>query len=825
VNEHARVVRQFDEIDRPDADAEAVGGKGLNLGLMTRAGLPVPPGFCLTCDAHRAARAEAGLGPPAVQGATREHLLAAYRALGSGTVAVRSSASAEDGAQASFAGQQETILGVRGEEALIEAVARCWASLDSDRARAYRAKQGVTEADAAMGVVVQRLVPSEVSGVLFTRDPMDPEGARMLIEAARGLGELVVSGRVDPDRFQLDRATGAVLRQEIHAQAILMTADGIEAIPEDLRDRPCLDADQLRGLAELGRRVEDFYGSARDIEWAWADGRPWLLQARPITTAGASEREQVRREEVAALAARADPAGTVWARYNLAEVLPAPTPMTWAIVRRLMSGLGGYGLMYRDLGFDPDPALDHEGFIDLICGRPYVNLGREALLYFRGFPYAHDFAAIKADPGRAMYPVPTVDRSRIGGRFWLRLPGILLKMTRAHATMARQGGTQADRLRVEVFPTFAREVEAGRAEDLGALSTPELLGRLERWTARTLEAFARESLRPAMFAALALANLEKTLAAVVGPERAPAAARSALTGIRPDPDCDLASALSALVRGELDRAAFLASFGHRGPREMELAQPRWSEAPDTLPSPGAGLGIHHAEPLSLDAILDGSPAPVATRRALESTLGELRTFLGLRESAKHYLMMGYARIRRILVEIDGRHGLGSGIFELTPDELPRLAAGEDFAPLIASRRRRRRLALSLDAPPVLFSDDLDAIGRPTTPPDGADLKGTPVSAGVAEGEALVLDDPAAAPEGLGGFILVCPSTDPAWLLLFLRARGLVMETGGVLSHGAIVAREFGLPAVVGIPGLLDRLKTGQRIRVDGNAGVVHILRN
>jgi len=820
VNVNAPVIRRFDEIDRPDA--EAVGGKGLNLGLMARAGLPVPAGFCLTCDAHRDARAG---GTAAVVGATREGLLAAYRELGGGTVAVRSSAGAEDGAQASFAGQQETFLGVKGEDALIDAVARCWASLDSDRARAYRRKQGIAEADAAMGVVVQRLVPSEVSGVLFTRDPMDPDGARMLVEAARGLGELVVSGRVDPDRFQVDRDSGEILQQEIHAQAILMTADGIEDIPADLRDRPCLDADQLRRLADLGRRVEDYYGGPRDIEWAWADGRPWLLQARPITTAGAFEREQVRREEVAALAARADASGTVWARYNLAEVLPAPTPMTWAIVRRLMSGLGGYGLMYRDLGFDPDPALDREGFIDLICGRPYVNLGREAMLYFRGFPYAHDFAAIKADPERAMYPVPTVDRSKLGGRFWLRLPGILLKMTRAHATMGRQGRTQADRLRNDVFPAFTREVEVGRAVDLGDVSTPDLPGLLERWTARTLEAFARESLRPAMFAALALADLEKKLGAVVGPKRAPAAARSALTGIRPDPGSDLASALSALMRGEMDRAAFLLSFGHRGPGEMELARPRWSEAPDTLPAPGARSVTHHAEPLSLDAILDGAKAPDPARRALEATLGELRTFLSLRESAKHYLMMGYAQIRRILVEIDARHGLNGGIFDLTPEELPRLVAGEDVSARIESRRRRRRLALSLDAPPVLFSDDLDAIGRPTTPPDGADLKGTPVSAGVAEGLALVLDDPAAAPEGLEGFILVCPSTDPAWLLLFLRARGLVMETGGVLSHGAIVAREFGLPAVVGIPGLLHRLETGQRIRVDGNAGVVHILRN
>ena len=712
MNDH--VIRRFDQIEA--TDAEAVGGKGLNLGLLAREGLPVPPGFCLTCDAQRAARLEAGCFPPQLDEAMRAQLLAAYRQLGGGLVAVRSSANAEDGAQASFAGQQETYLGIIGEDALIDAVARCWASLDTDRARAYRRKQGVDEATVAMAVVVQRLVPSDVSGVLFTRDPMDPTGARMLVEAAYGLGELVVSGRVDPDRFQLDRVSGATLRQEIHAQAVRLTANGLEDVDESLRDKPCLDADQLRQLADLGRRVEAYYGAPRDIEWAWAEGRPWLLQARPITTAGAFEREQVRREEIAALAAMADAKGTVWARYNLAEVLPEPTPMSWAIVQRLMSGLGGYGLMYRDLGFDPDPALDRDGFIDLICGRPYVNLGREAMLYFAGFPYTHDFAALKADPERAMYPVPTIDRTRIHGRFWLKLPRILLKMARAHAQMARQGRTQADRLRREVFPRFIREVEVERAVDLGGIPSPELLDRLERWTVRTLEGFARESLRPAMFAALALADLEKKLAAIVGPDRAPAESRSALTGLRPAPDSDLPSALSALVRGELSRDAFLANFGHRGPREMELAQPRWSEAPETLPAPGLKTGSSHGETRGLDAILEGSKVTPAARLALETTLDEARTFLALRESAKHYLMMGYAQIRRILVEIDRRHGLDGGIFDLTPEELPRLVAGEDLAALIASRRRRRRLVLSLDAPPVLFSDDLDALGRPPAPP-------------------------------------------------------------------------------------------------------------
>ena len=158
------------------------------------------------------------------------------------------------------------------------------------------------------------------------------------------------------------------------------------------------------------------------MEWAWADTRFWVLQARPITTGGMAELEEVRREEIAALNARAAPGGTVWSRFNLSEVLPEPTPMTWAIVRRFLSGRGGYGLMYRDLGFRVDPALDDEGVYDLIAGRPYCNLSREPRLYSGWLPYEHPFAALKADPARALYPRAVQRRPAGGPGFWLLLP-------------------------------------------------------------------------------------------------------------------------------------------------------------------------------------------------------------------------------------------------------------------------------------------------------------------------------------------------------------------------------------------------------------------
>ena len=210
-------------------------------------------------------------------------------------------------------------------------------------------------------------------------------------------------------------------------------------------------------------------------------------------------------------------------------------------------------------------------------------------------------------------------------------------------------------------------------------------------------------------------------------------------------------------------------------------------------------------------------------KAMGGHVERMRTYLGLRETGKHHLMRGYALIRATLVELDRRFRLDGGIFYLTPEELPSLASGTDFQKVAVERRTLRAVELSLEVPAVLFGDDLEAIGRPLPPPDGAvELIGVPLSAGVAEGPALVLTEPTATAAD-DGYILVCPSTDPAWVPLFVRAKGLVMESGGTLSHGAIVAREFGLPAVAGLPGVQTRIKTGQRLRVDGGRGSVSVI--
>jgi pyruvate,water dikinase len=350
---------------------------------------------------------------------------------------------------------------------------------------------------------------------------------------------------------------------------------------------------------------------------------------------------------------------------------------------------------------------------------------------------------------------------------------------------------------------------------------------------RSLYHFARDSLKPTVLAAVSLARLKAGLVRFLGRERAEAALGELAMGARPDPEADLPAAIRDLASGRLDRAAFLERFGHRGSQEMELAQPRWAETPDADVMRALARGSRLNEQYSASDpqqvwrhVVEEAKLPASKRATLEPEVQLLHTYLGLRETAKHYFMKGYALIRQVLVELDRRCRLHGGIFYLTLEELPDLAAGKNLSALITQRRWRRTSALSLEVPQVLFSDDLEAIGRPVDAQSRSDqsaMQGVPLSAGVAEGPALVLHEPNTTVSSGEPYILVCPSTDPAWVPLFVQARGLVMETGGVLSHGAIVAREFGLPAVAGLPDIQRRLRSGQRLRVDGATGKVTVL--
>jgi pyruvate,water dikinase len=718
-------------------------------------------------------------------------------------------------------------------EMLRQAIDAVFGSWNTERAVTYRRHHKI---DGLLGtaVNVQAMCPSEVSGVMFTANPVNPALEQMLIESSYGLGEAIVLGKVTPDHFVLDRRTLQVVERTISAKDVVIstvTRDG--GGPAAGGGASLTDA-QLTALARLGQRVEAYFGVPCDIEWALSGGEFFLLQARPIKASGGrqppdanrDERERVRREEIEALRAKAEPGGTVWTRFYLTEILPEPTPMTWAIVRRFMSGQGGFGLNYRDLGYEPDPALDEIGVYDLVCGRPYCNLSREPRMSARGQPLEHSFTALKKAPHTAPYSRAELNSSKVGWTFWLFQPVHIFRSFRFELQLQSWVRTFADRLRGEIIPAFAAETAKGAEENLSKLDDAALLERLEHWIRRTLYDFARESLKATVLGAVAMGKVELVLTKPLGAERVRSALGELTMGVRPEPEADLPGAIRDLGEGKIDRATFLARFGHRGPQEMELSQPRWSEGSASLDGArraSEGQSLAGASGSNWERIAAEAKLSSLQRQIVEPELKSLHAYLALRETGKHTLMKGYALIRGVLVELDRRHHLDGGIFFLTPEELPRLAKGENLSSLIEERRRRREAALSLEVPQVIFSDDLDAIGRPAAVSGEGAMQGVPLSAGVAEAPALVLERPDGAAAPAEPYILVCPSTDPAWVPLFVRAKGLVMETGGVLSHGAIVAREFGLPAVAGLSGVHNRLKTGQRLRVDGGGGTVTLL--
>ena len=833
-------IKHFTEID--DADLLLVGGKGLNLGKLTTAGFLVPPGFCVTTDAYRTTVGTVDTqNSEVVHAATlpeslQSEILEAYDQLGADSVAVRSSATAEDLPDASFAGQQDTFLNVSGTSELLEKIQACWASLWSDRAVAYRREHGIEDTRLAMAVVVQAMVDAEVSGVMFTRSPTG--GDELVIESNWGLGESVVSGQITPDHFMVSRETGNLIRETVVSKRKMIAREGVQPVPIGQREIPSLQRGQVAELGKLAMQVDAFYGAPQDVEWAHAKGQFYLLQARPITTlTDAAEIEQLRCQEIEVLQQKADEGGTVWSRYNLSEVLPAPLPMTWAIIREFMSGRGGFGLTCRELGFLPSRRFDEEGVLDLICGRLYFNLSREVEFNFHGFLFEHDFQQLKRDPHKAIYPQPTPNIKRSNVLFWGKFPYYIIKAIAAELKHSKIRKNLDRILSEKIFPTFEQYVHTQRQVSLEELTDQEVIDTFHEWREKTLNEFARDALKATVFASFAYQQLEITLQKCFSEEEAKDLARLLVTGLEGDLTVDANIKMWAVAQGELTLEDFLAKHGHRSVGEFELGQPRWREDPSYIEqiitsfrtnpnaNPTTHLQTQRSNREQAKRRLARLPVnkAAAFRKRINEALTLTQRYMPFRETAKFYLMLGYELVRKALLELDRRYQLDGGIFYLVPDELDRLTQGEDLQSVIEERKTTRSRLLKIEVPDVIYSDILNRIGEPQAIEAKDEIQGVGVSVGVTTGEAYILRDAADAQIAGKNYILVCPSTDPGWTPLFLHAAALVMEYGGMLSHGAIVAREYGIPAVVNVAAATQRFQSGQRLRVDGGRGIVSIL--
>jgi len=854
-------------VDGADADDHALcGGKMFGLARLARAGFVVPPSICVTTVFFRDWLAAAGLATPVAaltsdravhDRGTREDVLAQVRCLlqagavpdamvfalrdavdhlrqrDTDPIIVRSSAVGEDSGHASYAGiHASVVLNDRYTDSVLAAIKTCWASLWTEAAWAYRERLGVPHADVTMAVIVQRFVSADRAGVVFSADPLNGDRGVVVIEVAPGAGAAVVSGRVVPDTYRVwsdDRI------------------DRASAIP----GRPVLTDAQAIELARLAKAVERTLGAPADVEWVFDGRRFWLIQARPITalSQGGSTR-----------------GGTSWTRANLKEVFPElPSPLTLSYLSIALDRM--FTSYHASQGFVVPPGVH---FVRVFHGRPYLNL---TLMHRMTRARGGDPSVVaRLFGGRAAAPPATpTDAAR-------RTVGDGLRLAREMLATFFRTPRRGRRL----FRTMRRQARILRSLALDRLDDLTLIAHLERFQAVLLHETTTRRLHEVVSAqSRAYMALERLLAGWIGPE-ADTLVKRLMTGLGTLPNVHMTYRLmhigalavsepsaQAFFVGDLDGAAahsyrvalvgtrclieldrFLEDFGHRGPYESDVMSARFREDPRPvlrLVGLHARAGAQVVDPVAHlaerhrirgTAMADvrgalrtgrGRFAFAARWCVFHSVCEALQQLLALRDECRHVMTFMVAHLRRLALEIgrratrQGRLATPDDVFFLTLDELPRVLIdrGVDWRGVTRDRRVERSRHQSHTVPDLLHDDRADE--DPSVDLDsGGDLAGFGVSPGVVTGTVQVLrsaDDL----RHLRGDIVVFPTIEPTLTPIFPLIRGLVTEMGGLLSHAAILAREYGLPAVVNVRDATRRLHDGDRVRLDGTTGHLRVL--
>lgn len=805
-------------------DSSRLGGKGANLMALAAANLPVPAGFCLTTAAYRLFLGHNGCAPGDPVAALRQAFAggafpeALARALGEarallqaapgGELAVRSSATIEDLEAASFAGQGESVLGVRGDTELLRAVRQVWASLWTERARRYRPV--VEGAVPQMAVLVQRLVPCELSGIAFSLDPLDGSAA-VVIEAVAGLGDQLAAGRTEGERYRVARDS--------------LLPDPMD--PKEGEQERLLTGRQVREIAALVLQVEGLMGAPQDVEWGLHQGQIHLFQARPITVRPAAFfTERIPGDRY------------LWTGGFLNERLPRPvSPLGWTLLRELLAPLALSDPL-TFLGVRPDaiPPL-----IKLVRGHPYTNVAIFQMLYavfpsswlpadaYRFFPGGDTSLRRELPYPRAIWHPRT-----FGSLAW---------------TFFRQPGVASPWHNWRRWERFERRLERAleglEAEKL-ALGSSSRPGVRPLWELhQAAQALDRELLKihrwSLTLADLTYTLLRRLLGAWVSRDEAESLAAQLVSGL---PSYSLAfnAALYRVAAGQEPLERFLGQFGHRG-FDLDIAHPNFADDPEQVTGLLAQLASGGAAPPDLEQKAQERrrfEKSIVTRlRGWQAPLfrGVLRLaqiYMRLRENQRFIWQKSLAFQRQLFLEM-GKLWVAQGVLDeperlfcATLSELEAAATGRAPLPrdLMAARcaelhklEQEHRRAPELTYPRFLQGN------RPLPAKDaaaGGSFQGIPVSPGLGRGPARVVLSPDQFAEIRPGDVLVTRGADPAWTPLFGLLAGLILETGGQLSHGAVLAREYGLPAVAAIPGICSRLTDGQPVVLDGRTGAVRV---
>ncbi len=857
------------------AGAAVCGGKGWNLGRLHRYGFPVPRGGVVAAEAYiqvmssselkalaepmaeiganevvrpdataRIAAVHEAVAGTALPEEAAGEIVAFLLALGLADVplAVRSSATAEDGEEASFAGIHQSFLNVRGTQAVLAAVARCYASLWTPQAVAYRRHRGLADDAVACAVVICEMVDPAVAGVAFSCDPRIGRRDLLTISAAPGLGEGVVGGSVNPEEI--------AVRKHVSAFALV----GRRGRPDQV-----LSDEQALTLARLTDRIHWAFGddqAPQDVEWAYDGHRFWVLQARPVT----------RLPLVTFPGAEQFP--IIWSNANLKDaVAGVQSTLSWSVIKYVISYV-----LHTSLPLAGYPVPEGLEVVRRFQGRAYFDLTALMWAMYDAIAITPPEFIRTLGGHQPLIPVPPGDplkgpegrrRSRARLKFMLSVRRVMRGLPREMAQLKPvvkalreriganapaedllKGLAAAQSLTVSFGPLFqTANMNAGLWPSMLEQLVDRLApGRGQALTSALIAGSGKVTSAEHGYRLFDLARL-----ALAEP-----AAMAYLDLAPQDPQGWRSLPTSSAFRRELE--AFLEEFGHRAVYEGELANPRWREDPTYLLEQVGRLarsGRTTAPRESARAARAAGEAgltalPWWSRGIVRWIAGKAQEGAALREATKSALGSISEPVRVIVLEIArrlvaaGKLDRAEDVFHLAQVELEMFLRGEwdgsGARALVADRKARD--AAWLEAEPA-DSFVLDAAGRPAElpaemaatvpaprPVEGAGanrLSGVGVAAGRAAGVARVIRHPHQGHLLQDGEILVAPSTDPGWTPLFLRASAVVMEVGGYLSHGAIVSREYGLPAVVNIPGLLSTIRDGQRLLVDGDAGTVAIL--
>lgn len=877
----------FDEIDK--RDLPVVGGKGANLGEMTKAGFPVPYGFCVTTESYKEfikhnnltefisqVIRDANLDnisrigekirekvsqseiPEQVE---QEIVRAIYQAGVDTYYAVRSSATAEDLAFASFAGQQDTYLNIKGEISLLNSVRNCWASLFTDRAILYRIQNNIEHEKVHMSVVVQKMVLPEVSGIMFTADPESGHRGMISIDASYGLGEALVSGLVSPDIYKFRKSSRQIDSKTIaEKQLAIMPIEGggtqkVEITCEKSTSQVMSDS-QIQSLAELGMKIEKHYGCPQDIEWCisrGSEGKLYIVQSRAITSLFPLP-EPVPQDVTL----------HAYVSFNHFQVMTDP--------------ISPLGIDMLRIIFSIDKGAKSAGeykYTKSAAGRIYIDISE--LLQFRRLrkglaSFSQNVDGLMSEALKELINRPDFDtrikKNKDAAKALRKFfQPVVINALKNLAYRKPMGAIEFMNRYVERRITKAAEDVNNAKQGTERLETiykvasfyndfPNLLPVLAPGmiSFKILEGLEQKLPGTRKYTDLIVKGLEGNITTEMGLLVGDLAdfVRKSTDLIKEFESEDYKTLIARINRlkgnDEFKQTfnAFMAKYGMRAAGEIDMAKERWVENPEPLVKAVMATvktseeGVHRKE--YMETIESAKKAAEELVKQVETRHGKikgkivrrlirvLRNYLPAREHPK-YLIMNLMHICKKAILDEAKVLVQKGHLTEEKDILyvsfwelyQAVQNNNSLIELVEQRKEEYEHFKKLSAPRVLTSDgeEIKAGYKRENLPEGA-LPGMPASSGIIEGIAKVITNPADASLNKGE-ILVAPFTDPGWTPLFINAAGLVMEVGGLLTHGTVVAREYGIPAVVGITDATKKIKTGQKIRVDGNAGFVRVV--